>query len=579
MKKLLALLLLVTMIVLCLVACGGKTENNTTEDSNQNGVDNTDDETTNKPTDSSKPEDSTVTDSNTEENDKPSLTVPAKVDAYMKKQTKLEYTVTGDLTPTFTSQNPEVFTVSEDGTITGIKAGKAALLVTAGKFSKTCLVNVSTYEPAAPGKTEEELGVLPVGSYTITVANDAKTPVTYGVDPSTIKEASAADTISLSTNGSFNEFTIVYQTIGNDAYYIVWMKDQNLYNLCPPSNYRISTGNEILMYYKKTVSSNLSYYNDMADGFKWHIDKNADGTYSFISHIDTSYCLSYKDGKFVAEKLKDATGVTSFNLDLKERGTKVFKEYISSKGNITLRLPIDIERRSGLTDERAQKWANDLNIAFDKFVELTSYPVYDNIVVKAYENCGHIGYVYTNCKYNVISIQKNFAYRDLEKMVIRDKEAAGDWNFCAMHEMGHIFDSQTGWYFETEMMTDLKLAYCIEQGGGTVAPSEFAAETYFSFDNIMDCYAELGGNMNESKTYGAYQAAYVMLRVQKTIGWEPFKQTYKWFIENNVNPSGNYNKFIQFIDKLTEYSGKDVKKLFTTNEWNTFCEKYGYTGA
>ena len=94
----------------------------------------------------------------------------------------------------------------------------------------------------------------------------------------------------------------------------------------------------------------------------------------------------------------------------------------------------------------------------------------------------------------------------------------------------------------------------------------------------MECYAKLGGDMNQTKQYGAYQAAYVMLRIQKAIGWEPFKQTFKWFMDTNTNPSGNYNKFIQFINKLTEYSGKDVKAMFSTNEWNTFCEKYGYTG-
>lgn len=580
MKKLLAMLLLTAMLAVCFIACGSgeKESNNAT---NNNGSENSSG-TTETPDDkpNTTPEGSTTEDDEKEDNktEEPSLEVPAKVNAYMKKQTKLEYTVTGDLTPTFTSQNTDVFTVSDDGTITGVKPGKAALLIKAGSIVKSCVVSVETYEPAEAGKTEEELGVLPVGSYTITVANAEKTPVTYGVDPSTIKEKNAQSTISLSTDGDFNEFTIVYQTIGDDPYYIVWMKDQNLYNLCPPSNYSIKAGSEILMYYKKTTSSNLAYYNDMADGFKWHIRENTDGTYSFVSHISTDFCLSYKDGKFVAEKISSATGVTSFHLELKSRGTKAFKEYISSKGNITLRLPIDIERRSGLTDERAQKWANDLNIAFDYFTELTSYPVYDNIVLKAYENCGHIGYVYTNCKYNVISVRREFAYTDLEKMVKRDVDAASDWNFCAMHEMGHIFDSQTGWYFETEMMTDLKLAYCIDMGGGTVSPSEFAAGEYFNFDNIMECYAKLGGDMNQTKQYGAYQAAYVMLRIQKAIGWEPFKQTFKWFMDTNTNPSGNYNKFIQFIDKLTEYSGKDVKSMFSTNEWNTFCEKYGYTG-
>ena len=357
------------------------------------------------------------------------------------------------------------------------------------------------------------------------------------------------------------------------------MKDQNLYNLTPSTTASISTGREILMYYKKTISSNLAYYNDMSNGYKWHIRQNTDGTYSFYSHIDTNYCLSYKDNKFVAEKADDATGVTSFNLDMKSRGTTVFDQYISSEGSITIRLHPKIKPDANLSDERAQKWANDLNIAYDAFVELTSYPVYSNIVVKAYEQCGHIGYVYSNGNYNVISIQRDFAVRDLQKMVKRDATAASDWNFCALHEMGHLFDSQVGWYFETEMMTDFKLAYCLSKGG-SASPSEFSAETYFTYENIMDCYSSktLGGTLLEKGEYGPYQAAHVMLRIQKQIGWEPFKQTYKWFIETGTNPSKTYEKFFTFIDKVSEYSGQDVRKLFADKEWQLFCDRYGYTG-
>jgi hypothetical protein len=194
------------------------------------------------------------------------------------------------------------------------------------------------------------------------------------------------------------------------------------------------------------------------------------------------------------------------------------------------------------------------------------------VIVEAYKPCKYIGYVVEDS--NIIHIDNKFIYDDLEKMSKRNN----DWNFCALHEMGHMFDNHRPWNFETEMMTDLKLAYCIDMGGGSVAPSEFAAKDYFYFDTIMDCYAELGGDMNQSKKYGAYQAAYVMLRIQKAIGWEPFKQTYKWFMETGTNPATKYEKFFLFVDKLSEYSDKDVEKMFSSIEWATFCENYGYQG-
>jgi len=317
----------------------------------------------------------------------------------------------------------------------------------------------------------------------------------------------------------------------------------------------------------------------MANGYKWHLRKNADGTYTFYSHINDDFCLSYKDGKFVAEKADGATGITSFHLEMKKRGTTLFNQYISSEGAITLRLPVKAKTHAKLTDERAQKWANDLNIAYEAFVELTSYRVYDNIIVKAYEPCGHIGYVYTNCQYNVISISRDFMVTDLEKMVKRDAEAASDWNFCAMHEMGHLFDSQTGWYFESDMMTDFKLAYCLQKGG-SVAPSEFPASTYFTYENIIDCYCSptLGGTMESKGAYGFYQAAHVFMRIQQELGWEPFKQTFKWFIDTNTVPAAKYDKFFTFVDKVSEFSGKNMRDMFSKNEWKYFCEYYGYTG-
>ncbi len=557
---------LVLILTFALVACGeSKTPTPNTPESNQPG--------TTIPDDPSTPP--------TTPSDESSLTIASEMTIYLNDPVKIDYTVTGNLTPVFQSTNPNVVTVAEDGTLTGIALGKAAVSVTLGKIQKVCVITVETYAPAAAGKTEEDLGVLPVGTYTITLADGKNTPVTYNTDPSTIKEGnSAPKTISLTTGGEFDEFTIVYQTNDEDPYYIVWMKDQNLYNLSPSSNGSISAGKEILMYYKKTISSNLAYYNDMANGYKWHIRENENGTYTFYSHINNEICLSYKDGKFVAEKADGATGITSFNLNMKERGTSVFNQYISSEGAITIRLHPKVKTDAKLSDERAQKWANDLNIAYEAFVELTSYRVYDNIVIKAYEQCGHIGYVYTSGNYNVISVQRDFSVKDLKKMVQRDAVAASDWNFCVLHEMGHLFDTQVGWYFESEMTTDFKLAYCLSKGG-SAAPSEFPAETFFTYETLMDCYSSqtLGGTLLEKGEYGPYQAAHVMLRIQKEIGWEPFKQMFAWFVETKTMPSKNYDRFFTLIDKVSEFSGKDVRAMFTDTEWQLFCDRYGYTNA
>ena len=136
-----------------------------------------------------------------------------------------------------------------------------------------------------------------------------------------------------------------------------------------------------------------------------------------------------------------------------------------------------------------------------------------------------------------------------------------------------MFDFGRPWNFESELMTDLKLAYVLEKNGVAAAPSEFKASDIFYGANIINAYDILGQDF--SKTYNIFGCTERFLEIKEDIGWEPFKQTFHYFQENEVSYTGNtkQQKFENFVELLSGYGNVDVKSYFSAEEWNTIMDK------
>ena len=135
--------------------------------------------------------------------------------------------------------------------------------------------------------------------------------------------------------------------------------------------------------------------------------------------------------------------------------------------------------------------------------------------------------------------------------------------------MGHMFDCKRIWNFETEMMTDFKLAYVLEKNGACAAPAEFGAATAFYGKDIIRAYEILGGGFESS--YDIYSCAERFLEIKEDIGWEPFKKTFRYFQSNHNSFVGlsKVQRFEKFVSRLSTYSGEDIRSYFTDAEWNT----------
>ena len=302
----------------------------------------------------------------------------------------------------------------------------------------------------------------------------------------------------------------------------------------------------------------------------WYVSPNTNGTFSFLSYANDNFCLGYNyaNGKIILQNRNTSNKTQEWELVKVEDVKKDYLTYTSTGGIIELQLPLNIH--SYISKAKLLEWANNLETAYYTFYELTNFKPYDKIYVDAYHRQEYIAYVYDGV--NVIYIDSNFLYEDLTKMSKRSV----DWNFCALHEMGHMFDWDRPWTFEAELMTDLKVAYVLERNNAAAAPSEFNANTVFYGSNIINAYNTLGSSF--SSTYDIYGCAKRFLDIKNDIGWEPFKKAFHTMQNNynSYNTSSNEAKLNNLIYLLAANSGKSVsyiKSYFTTAEWNTILRE------
>lgn len=220
---------------------------------------------------------------------------------------------------------------------------------------------------------------------------------------------------------------------------------------------------------------------------------------------------------------------------------------------------------------------------------MTGYIPYDVIVVSGWENLGYVAGVSDN--YHVINANRGFMREELVKSVSRKKNLnIFDLSFGLLHELGHMFDSGRGWNFESEAWTDLKLCYVLykltedhKNTDGTVfgcASSDYGASRCFTYETMTE-----GLDIHKSKgamttVYGFFGAAKLFLDMTYDPdfgGWEPFIQTFHWFQDNGYtqNSFDRWTKFTTFVEKLSEFSGQDVKSKYLTEEnWEVFRRYY-----
>lgn len=346
---------------------------------------------------------------------------------------------------------------------------------------------------------------------------------------------------------------------------------------------------------------------------RWIIYDNGDETYKLISVANPVLGIAYKNNTFVLDVAEKAV---SFRIKEKSFTPEKYALWVSEKGNASVRLPSDVvdqiynrmqgsfkdetaEEAMKRIDDRMQLFAEDVQKTYDSLVDLTGFVPYKHIVVWAFEHQGVMAGVVGGCPYIFVNI--DWYVDDMVKMMQRWDDPAGrkeDYNFCVLHEMGHMFDWDRGWNFESEMQTDLKASYVLYQHrddefGAWAAPAEYRWDQIYNIDTIdTGAYKGLSAPMTYRKyekdgkmltryTYSIYRSAQMYTSYVKYCeetegcsGYEGLKRAFHWFQDENlrVNSHVRADRFALFNQKLTEFCGADIDAYmlshFNKNDWN-----------
>ena len=173
----------------------------------------------------------------------------------------------------------------------------------------------------------------------------------------------------------------------------------------------------------------------------WTVEANANGSFSFLHSADKRYCLGFRGENAQLQLRRVNDPMQEFEAaDMSGTVTWEFIRIFSKNGVVELQMPSDIIRV--VSENRLQLMADRLEIAYGKFAELTAHTPFRDIIVEAYRPGEYLGWVFPGS--NIIHIQRDFVYEDMAKLQSRPD----DWNFCALHEMGHMFDFDKPWNFE-----------------------------------------------------------------------------------------------------------------------------------
>jgi len=156
----------------------------------------------------------------------------------------------------------------------------------------------------------------------------------------------------------------------------------------------------------------------------------------------------------------------------------------------------------------------------------------------------------------------------------------GCWSFLMMHEMGHFFESGASWTFihtrpgTQEFAANLMVAYVMCRRNATIR--HWTRDQYRTITGIAtyrhNFYAWAHGGYRDVFVYDIWNRdayshrfsedalLYTFLSIQAQIGWEPFRQTFRYF--NNLGgatPGTPIDRVNLFLTRLRDFSGgRDV---------------------
>jgi len=159
-----------------------------------------------------------------------------------------------------------------------------------------------------------------------------------------------------------------------------------------------------------------------------------------------------------------------------------------------------------------------------------------------------------------------------------------DWGWLPIHEMSHVFDNGR-WVFDAETLAHFKTYYVMEKLDARVydiAETEdvmwYDGEEYYDYLKSIRYGTSYANSFGVDK-YASEGFAALLIDIQKEIGWEPFKKTFRYFSNLSLSQvlydDGEILKL--FLTKLKDFSGEDVLDMISSRDTGIIEDWYGIT--
>lgn len=263
-----------------------------------------------------------------------------------------------------------------------------------------------------------------------------------------------------------------------------------------------------------------------------------------------------------------------------------------SGGRVTARLEASDKTLASSAD--FNEWLDRMDDAYYAYKELTGYTPYNSKKIEMRSTRQNLndyfditdGHYYCEVIFgyydytNVFKHSKAFYQGHMRRL------SQDDWGDTPMHELSHVFDRDR-WNFDAETLAQFKLYYVVEQLNAKVYRPDrydnnsegwYTGENYYDllkYDRYLDSY---DASFN-SGNYASEGFAVILIDIQREIGWEPFKKTFRYF--SNLSSSqvlydeGEILKL--FLTKLKDYSGEDVLAMISNRDTGIIEDWYGIT--
>ena len=425
-------------------------------------------------------------------------------------------------------------------------------------------------EGATPTPTVPDVSGSPLSPDDTVISEDIGYGVYYLTTKAGDKLAFQSNNLKINSTKEVDaRFTLHKKTVDGEDFYGIYIGDDESRSLA------ISTSDKIYAGFDKYKLTDASLWKvSCVDGYV-RLQNKQEGSY-----------LAIESGKAILKDYEESD-TQLFKIEKAAKSDR-FDEYVSKNGHIVLRLDYNLTqvKQNRLTESFLQTYADHFEEAYLAEIALTGYVPYDVIIIDAWKPRDIVAGVSDN--YNVIIVNNDFMATEMKLMPLRLKFVeVYDLSFAMLHEMGHMFDSQRAWNFESEAWTDLKLCYVLykmtedhKATDGAVfgcAPADYRSQNVcFKYEEMAECLNIHAGKGAMVTVYGFYGAAREFLLMAYDYGWDPFIKTFHWFQDNGYTQPDfeRMEKFEKFVEKLSEYSGKDIKSEYLTVSWKIFEDFY-----